>query len=326
MRNLVTGATGLVGNNLVRLLLERGESVRVLARRPNDRSLEGLPVEIVTGDITDPQIVHQAIQGVERVFHAAGHVHIGWTGAELHQQVNVEGTRHVAAAVQQAGIRMVHVSSVNTLPQGTIASPADEETPVTGLFPCPYVLSKRAAEQFLTAEVASGLDAVIVKPVYMLGPWDWKPSSGRMILEVSSGLALMAPPGGNDFADVRDVASGIIAAAEMGKPGRQYILGGEPLSYMQAWQMIATMTGVRPPIRKMRAPANFIVSRFADLKTWLTGRETNVNSAAGPSLFLFACRRRIELSTAAGVGSDASRLAVVWRLRLPLIQRQIGTL
>jgi dihydroflavonol-4-reductase len=86
---------------------------------------------------------------------------------------------------------------------------------------CPYVVTKREAERAVLAEVEHGLDAVIVNPVYMIGPWDWKPSSGRMLLEVGAGKGLFAPPGANDFVDVRDVAAGILAAAERGISGRR---------------------------------------------------------------------------------------------------------
>ena len=125
-----------------------------------------------------------------------------------------------------------------------------------------------------------GLEAVIVNPVFMFGPWDWKPSSGRMILRVASGMALLAPPGGNDFADVRDVAAGILSAAERGEPGRRYILGGEPLSYFEAWRMIAELVGARGPWRKVAAPALFVAGRVGDLLTKIRGREGDVNSAA----------------------------------------------
>jgi nucleoside-diphosphate-sugar epimerase len=230
MLTLVTGATGLVGNNVVRLLLERGESVRVLVRNPDDKSLAGLPVEVIPGDVCNLDSVQRAAANVDRIIHAAARVHLGWTGLALQQSVNVEGTRNVATAAKKSGVRLVHVSSVDALGIGTRAKPADEETPPEGSIPCPYVVTKRGAEQALLELVAEGLDAVIVNPVYMFGPWDWKPSSGRMILEVARGYALLAPPGGNDFADVRDVAAGILKAAERGKRGRRYILGGERVS------------------------------------------------------------------------------------------------
>ena len=280
MLYLVTGATGLVGNNVVRLLIERGENVRALVRNPSDKALAGLPIELVTGDVCNAEAVGRAVEGVDRVIHAAARVHLGWTGLELQRSVNVEGTRNVAKAAKQAGLRMVHVSSVDALGLGSRSLPADEECPAEGSVLCPYVVTKRAAERALLELVADGLDAVIVNPVYMFGPWDWKPSSGRMILEVARGWALLAPPGGNDFADVRDVAAGILTAAERGQTGRRYILGGDPLSYLEAWRMIADVVGVRGPRRMMLRPGLFVAGRFGDLWAKVRGVEGDVNSAA----------------------------------------------
>jgi nucleoside-diphosphate-sugar epimerase len=281
MLYLVTGATGLVGNNVARLLLARGERVRVLARTTSDpRPLAGLDVEIARGDVRDVESVERAVLGVERVVHAAAYVHIGWTQLEMSRAINVAGTANVAASCRRAGARLVHVSSVDAiglLPRG---EPSDEETPVAGGVLCPYVVTKREAEQAVGAEIGRGLDAVIVNPAFMIGPWDWKPSSGRMLLEVARNRGLVAPLGTNNYCDVRDVADGILAAADRGAVGRRYILGGERLSYFQAWRIFAKVThSLRPSL-----PAGPMVLRLAgwggDLWTRLTGREADVNSAA----------------------------------------------
>lgn len=278
---LVTGATGLVGNNVVRLLLERGERVRVLARRPDDKSLAGLPIEIVPGDITQPECLPAAMRGVEIVIHSAALVHVGWTREEEMRVINVQGTRHVAAAARAAGARMLHVSSVDALGLGTREQPADEETPFNSrIVECGYVHTKRAAEVVIQEEISRGLDAVIVNPTLMLGPWDWKPSSGKLILEIARGWAKVAPPGGNDYCDVRDVAAGIFAAIERGQTGRRYILGGAPLSYMDAFTLIADVVGVKPPWKIASALVLNATKAVAALQTRLTGKEPDYNGAA----------------------------------------------
>ncbi len=142
MKVLVTGATGLVGNNVVRMLLDRGDTVRVLARNPQDRSLEGLPLDVVQGDVCDAASVREAARGVDLVIHSAARVHIGWSGLELQQTVNVGGTQNVALAAKDEGVRMVHVSSVDALGIGTRANPANEDAPPVGNIPCSYVITK----------------------------------------------------------------------------------------------------------------------------------------------------------------------------------------
>ncbi len=321
MLTLVTGATGLVGNNVVRLLLERGERVRVLVRGSSGsgsgaRALEELPVEICLGDVTQAETVRQACRGVQRVVHAAAQVHIGWTGLEEQRAVNVGGTQNVVAAAAAEGARLLYVSTVNALGIGDHDHPADEEMPPGEFVPCPYVITKREAEQVVLEGVARGLDAVIVNPGFMLGPWDWKPSSGRMMLQVATGWAKLAPPGGNDVCDVRDVAAGILTALQRGQRGRRYILSGEYLSFLDTWRMFARIVGVKPPWYAAYPPGLWLYGHAGDLWGKLTGHEPGLNSAAvadveaRTSLFLRPRRRRARLPPAPA--NEAAESAWAW--------------
>lgn len=282
MTTLVTGATGLVGNNVVRRLYQDGQNVRVLVRQGADpRPLADLPgVEVVHGDIRDPQAVARAVDGVDRVVHAAAHVHIGWTGLDVARAINVEGTRHVAAAALAAGARMVHVSSVDALGLPANGALADEETVPDIEVLCPYVVTKRAAEQVLLDFVAEGLEAPIVNPGFMIGPYDWKPSSGRMLLSVARGWGLFAPLGVNCYGDVRDVVAGTLTALDRGQPGRRYILGGHPLTYFQAWRIFAEVTGATPPVFPVGPVARRAAGFCGDVVTRITGHEPDINSAS----------------------------------------------
>ena len=173
MDTLVTGGTGLLGNNVVRRLLERGQSVRVLMRQRSDsRPFDGLDVETVTTDIRNVDQVRRACKGVDTVIHSAGWVHIGWSGGQMAREVNVTGTRNVAQAAQAASARMIHVSTVNTLGIGAEDKPATEDSPRVGQVPCPYMVTKRLGEDIVRKGITQGLDAVIVHPGFMLGPWD----------------------------------------------------------------------------------------------------------------------------------------------------------
>jgi dihydroflavonol-4-reductase len=281
MTTLVTGATGLVGNNVVRLLRDAGETVRVLVRKTSDpRPLAGLEVEVATGDVCDAESVRQAMAGISRVVHSAAQVHIGWTGLESQRAINVEGTRNVATAARVANAKMVHVSSVDALGVGSAELPGDEESPREGKVLCSYVLSKRESEQVFLDEVGRGLEGIVVNPGLMFGPWDWKPSSGRMLLEVARRFTPFAPKGGCSVCDVRDVAAGILAALHRGAIGRQYILGGENVTYLDLWKRISSLTGGTPPICRAGPLMRIIAGRGGDLIGKLTGREPDVNSAA----------------------------------------------
>lgn len=277
---LVTGATGLVGNNVVRRLLERGQAVRVLVRRDSDpRPLEGLNVERAWGDVRDAEAVRQACRGVATVVHSAAIVHFGWTGLALQREVNVQGTQHVAAAALEAQARLLHVSSVDALGVGRRDAPADEDSPREGKIPCTYVVTKQEAEAVVRSYIDRGLDAVIVNPGFMLGPWDWKPSSGRMLLEVATRFTPLAPTGGLTSCDVRDVADGLLAACEKAPTGRQYILAGENLTYQQIWCLFAEISGGSKPWFRAGPLMRFLGGYGGDLWGRITGREPDLNSA-----------------------------------------------
>jgi dihydroflavonol-4-reductase len=281
MKILITGATGLLGNNLVREALADGHRVVALVRgseRP--LSLADLEVEIAPGDITDAGSIHKAAQGVDAILHSAALLHLGWKKGPESDRVNVGGTRNVVEAARRCGTKLVHVSTVNTLAIGNREGTTDEETQGDGQVPCNYVVSKRAAEQVTVQAAEAGLDACIVHPGFMLGPWDWKPSSGRMLIEVARLWTPLAPSGGCSVCDVRDVARGILLALDRGVRGRRYILAGENMSYFELWTRMSKIAKKQPPLTIMRAPARWLIGAIGDLAASIRGNETDINSAA----------------------------------------------
>lgn len=281
MAVLVTGSTGLLGNNVVRMLVQQERKVRVLVRSRHDPDpLSGLDVERVVGDLDQESILRRAVEGVSLIVHCAGFVKIGWREMDVARRINVEGSQRLARIARSASIRFVHVSTVNTLALGSRTQVADETTPVRHQVPCAYVLSKREADEVIRAECAQGLDGVIVHPGFMLGPWDWKPSSGKMLLEVASIKPPVAPPGGCSVADVRDVAQGVLAAARVGRRGESYILAGENISYFDLWRLMARQAKTRGPLTILRQPFRSAIGWGADAWTALRGSEGDVNGAA----------------------------------------------
>ena len=278
---LVAGGTGLVGNNVIRALLTDGHQVRALVRSTSDpRSLEGLEVEWALGDVRDADSVRKAANGVDVVIHAAADLHIGWTGMERCRAVNVEGTKNMVQAAKSQNAKFVHVSSVDALSAAENHRPVNEETPVSQKVPCTYVVTKRQAEDVVLSEINKGLDAVIVNPGFMLGPWDWKPSSGRMLLTVATSFTPIAPPGGMSACDVRDVASAIVRISLRNDLAhRRYILAGENITYFDAWRLFARITGGRPPFKAMRPVMAKLIGLVGDAWTMVSRSETDINSA-----------------------------------------------
>jgi dihydroflavonol-4-reductase len=306
-----------LGNNIVRALLARGDEVRVLIRGGSDsRPLAGLNLELIQGDVRDEESVRRACQGVDLVIHSAARVHIGRRDLAEQREVNVAGTRRVAQASLDAGARLVHISTVDTLGAGKRDQPADENSPLAGKPYCTYVVTKREAEQEVLSRVKQGLGAIIVNPSYMLGPWDWKPSSGRMLLEVARRAPLIAPIGGSSIADVRDVAQGVLVAADRGIAGRRYILAGENLTYFDQWKLFAQIGGARPPRIRMGPVIRRIGGLYGDWSAALTGRETDINSAsiAMSSHFGFysSARAEAELGYRHRPANEAAQAAWEW--------------
>lgn len=277
---LVTGATGLLGNNLVRLLLARGEPVRALVRDAAHQALAGLPIEKVVGDVRDAGSVRAACEGTTFVLHAAAHVRMGWQEPELYEAVNVHGTRNVVNACRAVGARMVHVSSTDVFGRCSLKRPTDEDTPAGPTPKTPYALTKRAGEAVVLEACQQGLNGVIVNPGFMLGPWDWKPSSGKIVLAVGRGAAIVAPKGWCSLCDARDVAAGALAARDCKAIGRRYILAGETLRFIDAFKLIAEVCQANPPLLQARKIVASIGGYSGDVWGWLSGTEPDVNSAA----------------------------------------------
>ena len=172
---LVTGATGHLGNTLVRELLRRGKRVRALVL-PGERatSLHDLPVERFPGNVLVPEDVRRALEGVDTVYHLAGIVSIRKGDEDLMHRVNVDGTRNVALAAREARVsKFVHVSSVHAIVRPDPGTPIDETLPFDPENPAgPYDRTKAQASLDIIELSATGLPAVIVCPTGIIGPND----------------------------------------------------------------------------------------------------------------------------------------------------------
>ncbi len=247
----VTGATGHLGGNLVRALLAEGRRVRAVVE-PGDRepTLDGLDVERVTGDVRDPASLAAAFDGVEIVYHLAGYVSLMPGREEKLLAINVEGVRNAASACLDRRVkRLVHVSSIQALSPFPADAVIDESQPTClGLDVPPYDLSKAAGEREVEAACERGLDAVVVSPTAIVGPYDFRPSRpGALFLSLCRGRLPATAPIGFNWVDARDVAAGAIAAERQGRRGARYILGGHWRSLREMARELAKVTGVAAP-------------------------------------------------------------------------------
>jgi dihydroflavonol-4-reductase len=250
MRAFITGATGFVGANLARLLLERGNEVKALVRPKSDRrNLQGLALDVVEGDLCDPALA-TLMQGCEVVFHVAAHYSLWQADRELLHHSNVLGTRNILAAAREAGVaRTVYTSSVAAIGVRTDGQIADEtyQSPVEKLVG-DYKKSKYWAEQEAHAAVRLGQDIVIVNPSTPIGPWDVKPTpTGDIILRFLRRQMPFYVNTGLNLIHVQDVAHGHLLALERGKTGERYILGHENLTLQQILTLLSELTGLPTP-------------------------------------------------------------------------------
>jgi dihydroflavonol-4-reductase len=281
----ITGATGHVGVTLSRLLLARGHHVRAIVRK-DVSALEGLDIEKVAGDVQSLESLTRAFRGAEVVFHAAARISITRTDMAQVAETNIGGTRSVVAACRAAGVRrLVHFSSIEALEPRPLDSPVDEERPFVVARPAsPYAISKAQAESEVRRAVAAGLDAVILNPTAIIGPWDYKPSLlGSAIMSIARGRLPMLVDGGFDWVDVRDVAEAALAAAERAPAGSRYIVGGKWASMAELAQRVCNVTGARMPgltcpfwIAQAWAPVSAAYSRAVGKTPLFTGYSLSV--------------------------------------------------
>jgi dihydroflavonol-4-reductase len=248
---LVTGGTGFVGSQLAAALARRGDQVRVLRRANSDLiALNEIPgVEHVIGDILEGEAVGRAVAGCDLVFHVAALSSYWRAQRDAIYRVNVEGTRTVMEACLAARVpRVVFTSSVAAIGMRPDGRPADETTAFDrASASLAYADSKYRAEAVVQRIVKLGLDAVIVNPAAVFGPGDHHQISGSMIVEFARRSLPAVPPGGLCVVDVDAVVAGHLTAAERGRTGERYILGGENLTLRQIAAEVCAVVGRSAP-------------------------------------------------------------------------------
>lgn len=262
MRVLVTGGTGLIGNAILRKLIERGAEVRALVREETRaRKLLPASVEIVRGDITDPDSLGAAMRNVTRVFHAAGMPEQWQPDDRIFERVNTRGTANVMRAALSANVeRVVYTSTMDVFAapkSGTLVETNIDKQPKGTA----YERSKQAAERETEAYRARGLDVVYVNPGAVYGPSPVHVGVNSLFIQFLTGKMPLVPPGGMSLAYVHGVAEAHLVAAERSASGERYLIADGHASNRALVEIIAHEAGVSKvppdaPVWLMRALAD----------------------------------------------------------------------
>jgi len=297
---LVTGASGFVGNNLVRYLLQRGRKVRTFVRDPDNISLGGLNVESCLGDVLHPASLLAAMADVSTVFHLAGAISIDGQQHSRMRQVNAKGTANVVDSCLESGVgRLVHFSSIHALSYLPKDQPIDEcrELALDPDKHLAYDQSKAAAEQQVLTGITRGLNAILLNPVGIFGPHDFDPSPGGEFLQQLIHRKLPGlVQGGYYWVDVRDVVRAAVLAEEKGRSGEKYILAGDYATFKSISSWVQEACGSRPPF--LNIPISF-AKIVAPLIVWYS-RWLGIRPLVTPeAIQIIGCHQNISTDKAA---------------------------
>lgn len=226
MKVLLLGATGLLGHNVLLRLVDEGHQVRALVRCAEGLKLKDL-CEVREGSPLDYEVLREAAVGCDAVINCAGTTDMSLRRYEDYLPVNRDLCRLLVRLVEEEGIgTLVHTSTVNTIGYGIVHKYAHERIPMWEPFLSSYYASSKREGEDIILEAAKRLDdrhIIVINPGYLLGPWDVKPSSGRMLLAGYRKPVMIAPWGGKAFVHVQDVAQAVVSALTRGTHGRRYI-------------------------------------------------------------------------------------------------------
>ena len=257
---LITGADGVLGSNLVREFLSRDYEVSVflLPSSKDPLTLQGLRLNYFYGNILEQDEISKAVKGHDYVVHAAASTIVYPARLELINKVNIDGTKNVIKAVLKYKVtRLIHVGTANSFSYGSKDHPGNETNSYGAhVYGMDYMDSKKKAQDLvLSAVKEKGLDAVIVNPTFMIGPYDSKPSSGSMIIALKKGKIPGFTEGAKNYIAVKDAAVAIVNAIDFGRKGECYILGNYNMSFKKAFNVFANVIGAKPPKRKLSSRA-----------------------------------------------------------------------
>ena len=322
-RVLVLGGTGFLGSHVVRAFLAAGDEVVAAARAGSSRALlDDLAIEVLAADLQDPDALLAACRGRDLVVHAAGLLSLWERDKEQLYAVNVRGTRNVVEACLRAGVgRLLYDGSVGALAGTPSPVPVDERgaDDATRLHSF-HTVSMCLAEAEVLRGVARGLDAVILHPTLCFGESDRSQHSSWVLIGLTQARLAVCPPGGLNAVDIQDVARAHVAAAERGRRGAAYLLGGENLTnqaFLDLLQEVLARRGVTVHLSRGGARAlGAAVETLARLQGADHGGWVTFNRALSQAMSLYWFvddrRAREELGYVTGPVRPAIERQVAW--------------
>ena len=294
--SLVTGATGHIGFALVKELEACGENFKILIRKDSSQ-FDGIDCEHCYGDVTDLESLEKAFEGVDVVYHLAGVIEINKGNEDMVWKVNVDGTKNVVEACKKCGVkRLIYASSVDAyppLPDNQVMRELDRFDPdaVEGT----YAKTKATATNYVLDNNSDTLETIAVYPGACCGPYDFKVSSiGEMVrLFIKGKFPISMSFGKYNFVDVRDVAKGMMAAAEKGRPGEGYILTDEAITVDEFICILSDICGFKAPGIKIPLWLGKVAAPLAEVYYALT-KQTPMYTRYALKKLLSNCNFSIE--------------------------------
>lgn len=245
MKVAITGATGHLGAAVLQELFYKEIAVKALVRGDDRRSCEGLPVQIVNGDILQKDSLQKLMDGCDALIHCAAFISVNGDPKGIVHRTNVEGTGMVMETAKQCGIkRVIHISSIHAYNQRPSFELLDENREKVGETAFAYDRSKKLGQEIALAMNGPGMEVLVMNPTSIVGPYDFRPSKvGKVILDLYAGRLPFVFDGGFDFCDCRDVAHAIVNGLTRGRPGENYLLAGKWHSLKQLADLFANVSG-----------------------------------------------------------------------------------
>lgn len=248
MKVAITGGSGHIGNCLIRELIKKGAKIKALVHNFDD-SLKNLDLEFVKGDLTDKNSLDKLCTDADVVFHLAARIAIDKKNTDVVYNTNVQGTQNlIDVCITKKVKRLIHFSSIHALDPYPLDEVLDENRAFIGSTKLIYEQSKADSEKIVIKAAQNGLNAVVLNPTAVIGPYDFKGSYlGQALIKIYQNKLPMLVPGGYDWVDVRDVVNASIAAITHGKSGGRFILSGHYLSLKELSELIGKVSNQKTP-------------------------------------------------------------------------------